>query len=114
MYRVTPAGMRALRAWVGPPLGAAATTVSHDPLRSRARFLGALPAGKREAWADAALSVLDDVERRIAAWQEEYGGRGGFARVMTRSGALEVEARRRWLKELREGMGGERRRGAKK
>jgi DNA-binding PadR family transcriptional regulator len=112
-YRITAAGTRALRAWVGPPLAPEAVTVAHDPLRSRARFLAVLSAPQRRAWLDAARQALDEVERMVRAWGEAAGAPGGGGggakgaewlrsiRLMTRSGELDVESRRRWLEEIR-------------
>jgi DNA-binding PadR family transcriptional regulator len=105
-YRITPAGRSALRAWIGPPLAPEAVTVAHDPLRSRARFLGALTPAQQRAWLAAARAALDEVERRVRAWGEAAGARGGewsrSARLMTRSGELDVESRRRWLDEIQD------------
>src|SRR4029079_12233736 len=100
-YRVTAAGGRALRAWVGPPLAEEAVTVTHDPLRSRARFLGVLTEDQRRRWVEAALAALDEVERRGRAWDGEFGGLGGPG-LLTRNGVLEVKMRRTWLEEIRE------------
>lgn len=97
-YRITPKGLAALRAWIGPPLSREAVTVAYDPLRSRARFLGALPLTKQEAWIWAAREALDEVERRVKEWQERYAAAAGpLSRAMTKSGELDVESRRRWL-----------------
>ena len=60
-YTITAKGQSALREWVGPPLGAAVVTVAHDPLRSRARFLGALPREARLEW----ISGTSPLDRRI-------------------------------------------------
>ena len=109
-YRITPTGVAALRAWIGPPLAPEAITVAHDPLRSRARFLGALTAAQQRAWLDAAGGALDEVERRVRAWSEPYAGaKNGkllrSIRLMTRSGELDVRSRRRWLDEVRRSVG---------
>ena len=102
-YTITPAGLKALRAWVAPPIPAEAVTVSHDPLRSRARFLEVLTPEQRTAWVKAARAALDEIEERVRQW-------GGAARqfvqaeeamsTMTRSGMLDIEARRVWIGEL--------------
>jgi DNA-binding PadR family transcriptional regulator len=101
-YQVTPAGIKALRAWVGPPLAAEAVTVAHDPLRSRARFLEALPVRQRLAWIQAARAALDEVERRVRAWEAVNGKRVGLAaELMTLSGEGDVRGRREWVDEVR-------------
>lgn len=104
-YRATAAGVRALRLWVGPPLAEEAVTVVHDPLRSRARFLGVLTAAERRRWVAAALQALDEVERRVRAWEAEFGGLGG-AGLLSRYGEMDVEMRRRWVGEVGAGVAG--------
>ena len=107
-YQVTPAGLRALRAWVGPPLSGDAVSVVYDPLRTRARFVEALPPERRLAWVAAALSTLDEVERRVARWDEKYVSRddadGSAApaalRTLTRHSQLDLQGRRAWLADL--------------
>lgn len=97
-YAITPKGLGVLRAWIGPPLGEEVVTVAHDPLRSRARFIEALPPAQQRAWIEAARAALDEVERRVIAWaaaREAVPSRSG--RLMNRSGELDVQSRRRWL-----------------
>lgn len=100
VYTATPDGLRALRAWIGPPLSPDAVTVSHDPLRSRARFLGALTPDQRRRWLAAARAALDELERRIQAWDTEQHPADPFAAHMTRCGTLDLAARRTWLADL--------------
>lgn len=97
-YRITSKGLAVLRAWIGPPIGAEAVTVAHDPLRSRARFLDVLPEGERRAWIAAARAALDEVEMRVSAWAKETTA-SRWARVMNKSGELDVSSRREWLDE---------------
>jgi DNA-binding PadR family transcriptional regulator len=109
-YRITPKGLNALRAWIGPPLGPEAVTVAHDPIRSRARFLAALPPARRREWLAAARAALDQVERLVRAWSDRYAAAGNqelsrAARLMTRSGEIDVESRRRWLDEAAQSHG---------
>jgi DNA-binding PadR family transcriptional regulator len=102
LYRITPAGRRVLRRWIGPPLSPAAVTVSYDPLRSRARFLSLASPADREAWIVAAGRALDQVEARVRAWEAEFAqGVEPFAVGLTQSGELDVAARRKWLAQLR-------------
>jgi len=95
-YELTARGLVALRTWVGPPLAPEAVTVAHDPLRSRARFLGVLGPTERTAWVAAARGALDEVERRIREWDAAFGAGPGAA-AMTASGELDVRSRREWL-----------------
>ncbi|HVT58215.1 MAG TPA: PadR family transcriptional regulator [Thermoanaerobaculia bacterium] len=105
-YQVTAGGVRTLRRWLGPPLPAEAVTVSYDPLRSRARFLGVLASAERAAWIDAALQALDAVAAQVRAWHEEFGAGGDvYLELLTRSGEIDVEGRRRWLEVLRLRLG---------
>jgi DNA-binding PadR family transcriptional regulator len=101
LYSTTPAGLRALRAWIGPPLRPDVVTVSHDPLRSRARFLAALTPAQRRRWLDSARRALDELEQRILAWEASEPHTDPFAAHMTRCGTLDLDARRTWLRELR-------------
>ncbi len=99
-YRVTSKGLGVLRGWIGPPLGEDVVTVAHDPLRSRARFLEALTDAERRLWFSAARAALDEVERRVNAWAESAtGAPPRAARVMNKSGELDVRSRREWLDE---------------
>lgn len=100
MYVITPAGRRVLQAWVGPPLASEAISVAYDPLRTRARFLGVASAAQRQAWVKAAEAALAEVERRVQEWQSSYGGDDPFLRLMTRTGELDVQSRRVWLREV--------------
>lgn len=102
VYTPTEDGLRALRAWIGPPLARDAATVAHDPLRSRARFLGVLTPAARRKWLVAARAALDEVEQQIIAWERSVSPKDTFAAHMTRCGELDLEARRRWITELDE------------
>lgn len=99
-YTATPKGIAALRAWIGPPLPAEAVTVTHDPLRSRLRFLAALPVEQRRAWIEAAVQSLTVVARRVRQWEQAHGSESdAFDDLLTRSGLLDVKARKTWLRE---------------
>ncbi|MFM9995125.1 MAG: PadR family transcriptional regulator [Phycisphaerales bacterium] len=101
VFRATRAGQHVLRDWIGPPLAPEAVTVAYDPLRSRARFLSVLPARSRARWVAAALGALDEVARRVKAWDAKYGGRrDAIGAAITRSGELDLSSRRAWLRAL--------------
>ncbi|MBS0197278.1 MAG: PadR family transcriptional regulator [Planctomycetes bacterium] len=100
-FCVTAAGLAALKAWIGPPLADDAVTVSYDPLRSRARFLGVLSADERRAWAGAAEAALGAVEEKVKRWQERYGPVDELLALITRHGELDLAMRRAWLAEVR-------------
>ncbi len=58
LYRVTPAGRRRLRRWVGPPVPAELVGAPPDPLRTRIAFMTVLPAAER-------LAFLKEIETRL-------------------------------------------------
>ncbi len=104
---ITPVGMAALQRWIGPPLAAGAISVSADPLRSRARFLAALPPKARQAWVASARDALDEVDRKAKEWHAAYAtDNDPFLALLTRHAELELEARRRWLDEVAILIGG--------
>lgn len=101
VYAATPAGVKVLRSWIGPPLPADAVTVTYDPLRSRARFLAALTPKQQRAWIAEARRALERVREQVRAWQETYGDAAGMmAGLVTRNGELDVEFRTRWIDEV--------------
>jgi DNA-binding PadR family transcriptional regulator len=105
VYEISTAGLSVLRAWVGPPFSDEAVTVTYDPLRSRARFLGCLSLQGRASWAHAANGTLETVERNVKRWQESFSRVAGtFASWVTRSGELDCRIRRQWLRELSEAL----------
>lgn len=100
LYAITTPGLRELRAWIGPPLRDEAVTVTHDPLRSRVRFLGALTPAQRSRWLRAAMDALDEIEQKIRAWDEACATLDPYAAHMTVCGLADLAARRDWLQKL--------------
>jgi DNA-binding PadR family transcriptional regulator len=101
-YVTTQKGEAALRTWIGPPLPPEAVTVTHDPIRSRLRFLSALPPQQRRAWIEAALAALEDLSGRVKAWALAHADDADpFTAILTRSGELDIQARATWLREAR-------------
>jgi len=98
-YSITPTGLNALKQWIGPPMSDEAITVAHDPLRARARFLGVLTRRQQLAWLKAAMDLLDEVERRVKEWEELYADGDEFLRLVGRTGELDVQSRRKWMRE---------------
>jgi DNA-binding PadR family transcriptional regulator len=100
-YSVTPKGTDALRAWIGPPFAEEAVTVTYDPLRSRARFLGVMTPAERRAWVEAAQAALAEVALRVERWRREYvdapDASDPFAEIVSLHGELDVRWRREWL-----------------
>lgn len=101
-YSVNAEGVKALRAWIGPPIPPEAVTVTHDPLRSRVRFLGALPPGQRARWARAALEALNTVQARVEAWDLAHPARPAdpFPALITAHARLDLAFRRQWLADV--------------
>lgn len=99
-YAITADGSAALREWIGPPFPAEAVTVTHDPLRTRARFLAAASPAQRRAWLKEARAALDIVAQRVEEWDAEHGAKDPFLSVVSRNGVLETAARKRWLGEI--------------
>jgi DNA-binding PadR family transcriptional regulator len=98
---ITALGSAALRAWIGPPLGPGVVTVTADPLRSRARFLGALTPKRRAAWIAAAKTALEEVLAAVDRWDAIYGAASDpHLRFLTTHAKLETAARRAWLDDL--------------
>lgn len=105
VYSITPAGKKVLRQWIGPPLAREAVSVAHDPLRSRARFLGVLTPDERAQWVRSAIDALAEVVARVQAWEEKYGSRDEFQLLVARNGELETQARQAWLQEIAHRVG---------
>jgi DNA-binding PadR family transcriptional regulator len=98
-YSITPAGLKALKQWIGPPMSEEAITVTYDPLRSRARFLGVLTRRQQLAWLKAAMEVLEEVERRVKEWEKLYTDSDEFLRLVGHTGEVDVQSRRKWMGE---------------
>jgi DNA-binding PadR family transcriptional regulator len=100
-YRLTAAGRRRLRDWLTPPVGEA-VRFDFDPLRLRVRFLGALAPAAREAFFDAAAGELA-VAREHAAQRlaESPPGDDPWRHAASLGALRAVEARARWLEEVR-------------
>ena len=65
MYTLTPAGLKALRRWIGPVPPPIATAVPVDSLRLRLRFLGALPGRDQVVLIKAARRELEKSLKRL-------------------------------------------------
>jgi DNA-binding PadR family transcriptional regulator len=101
-YAITAKGRTMLRRWLGPPLSEAAVTVTSDPLRTRARFLGLLSAAEREVWLAEAHAALERVLAAVERWDERYGGLGDpHLGALTAHAERETAARKAWLADLR-------------
>jgi DNA-binding PadR family transcriptional regulator len=100
LYTLTPEGLRGLRGWL-VPLPHEAVGVPMDPLRTRLRFLGALPAGQRAGFLTEARQRLREhlrVVREDCLRRRRGGDRYDY--LMARGALLAVRARLAWLKEV--------------
>jgi len=100
-YRVTPRGRGALRKWVGPPLPEWTADIPIDPLRTRLRFLGALPAEKRRALLREAKEQVEGKLKAIRADCRRLKKLSDpFPHAMARGAIHMMRARIRWLDEI--------------
>jgi len=101
-YTITPAGLETLRAWIGPPIQPWVSGVPVDSLRTRVRFLAALPPGKRDRFLADALAGIDiairavDRDARLRLAEKNVMGH-----AVGRGALLTLRARRAWLREVR-------------
>jgi DNA-binding PadR family transcriptional regulator len=100
-YELTPAGLRHLERWLGPPLSEETAGVPMDPLRTRVRFLGALPPARRSAFlADAEARMRDGL-----TLMEKSRGAGGpkagrYEQLNHRGAVAMMRARLAWVREV--------------
>jgi len=99
--RVSGEGRRILREWLGPPIPDWVTDLPLDPLRTRLRFLGALPPKRRatllaevKASLRARLDEIDADCRRLAELSDP------FPYAMARGAYHVTKARITWLDEI--------------
>jgi len=100
LYSLTGSGTQALENWLETTAAEWVAGVPPDPLRTRIRFLGALPAGRRRALLDEAQK---NVERHFAAVRRDCRRcrkEGDPEYWMARGAVLAMQARRAWLREL--------------
>ncbi len=100
LFSLTPAGRRALERWLDSVIPDWVAGVPPDPLRTRIRFLGALPAAKQTAFLKAAEQAVEEQLRNVLRDNRRYRAKSGFDYWMARGALLAMRARRAWLKEL--------------
>ncbi len=101
VFKVTQEGKRALKSWLGPPVPDWVTSIPVDPLRTRLRFLGALPPGKRDRFLmdvqDQLTCKLEELQqdcRRLKKHDDPY------PHAMARGAVHLTRARLRWIVEI--------------
>ncbi|HYL78109.1 MAG TPA: PadR family transcriptional regulator [Bryobacteraceae bacterium] len=105
LLAVTPAGIRAVETWLEPVIPDWVAGVPADPLRTRIRFLGALPPMKQKAFLK---SALESMERLLAEMRRDYPerrARGGFEFWMARGAMMAMRSRLSWLRQLAQAVG---------
>jgi DNA-binding PadR family transcriptional regulator len=100
-FEITPRGVIALRAWIGPPLPQWTAAPTFDPVRTRLSFLGALPPARRAKFVAAARENLareiEIIRGNLAAHESDPDP---FERLVTIGTIHELEGRARWLAEI--------------
>lgn len=105
LLTITPSGIRAVEEWLQPDMPDWVAGIPPDPLRTRIRFLGALPPAKQKAFLKSAQRA---VERYLAEMRRDYPQRrakGGFELWMARGALLAMRARLSWLRQLGRSVG---------
>jgi DNA-binding PadR family transcriptional regulator len=100
LYVVTAAGAAGLTAWLSPPWPDWVAGVPPDPLRTRLRFLEALPpAHQRQFLADAEALVHAHLAR-LQEEAEKSRVEGLYDFMNARGAVLAMEARLQWIREI--------------
>ncbi len=100
LYGLTPAGVRVLRSWLGPPWSAVVTGVPADPLRTRVSFLGALrPSARSRFFREAIGQVAEDIRQHEEDRRRGRHAGQPFEAAVARGALSALEARRRWLEQ---------------
>ncbi|MHC5001706.1 MAG: PadR family transcriptional regulator [Planctomycetota bacterium] len=106
-YRITDRGLAMLRRWLRPPIPDADAGSTFDPLRVRVYFLAALPRTQRERYLDEAIAALRARRPQIVADERRYADSGdAYSRLASRGIRLSLEARLRWLADVRRELTG--------
>jgi DNA-binding PadR family transcriptional regulator len=105
-FAITRRGLAQLHRWVGPPFEPGLAGPAFDPLRTRSCFLGAMPRPARARFVDQARRDTRAALDRLRAAAAAPHAAGDFEAMSLRGSVLELEARLRWLDELRHQLGG--------
>jgi DNA-binding PadR family transcriptional regulator len=102
-YRLAPAGMDELTAWVRAPFSADQVSTNLDLLRSRMYFLDVLDKAEVDGFLDYAESELKLLLERVQALVDEHRKIGDYYGELATIGAVkETEARIAWIQAVRE------------
>lgn len=105
LYRVTPAGKRALKRWLRPPLSPFAVGPGPDPIRTRLLFLEALTPSERKEFLEVVAEQLEETTAEMRALERQVRQDCDPTSSLAARGALLVaRARRDWFKEVVEAL----------
>jgi len=105
LYRLTPAGRRALVRWMGPPVGDEIVGVPPDPLRARIGLLTLFPLTHQRRYLREIERRLGEMIVRTRVAEPSLGG-AVFSERMTRGAIAMLETRLKWVRELRLSLAG--------
>jgi DNA-binding PadR family transcriptional regulator len=105
-FAITRRGLAQLHRWVGPPFTSGLAGPTFDPIRTRACFLGAMARPARAKFVDQARRETRATLEALRAEAALPYAEGDFDAMSLRGSVLELEARLRWLDELRDQLGG--------
>lgn len=112
LYTLSSPGKLQLRRWLRPPLPEAAASITFDPLRTRAFFLGVLAEAEQVAFVQAAQQRLEAELPRLEAECVRYREAGDWFSAQAQRGAVLVaRARLAWMRQLQAALA---RRGAER
>jgi DNA-binding PadR family transcriptional regulator len=99
-YVLTPAGIRSLCGWLSPPLSDETVGVPPDPLRTRLRFLAALPRAQQVAFLSDAETKLQSQLRRVEADSLRRVMEGRYYYWMNLGAIGALQARLEWIRQI--------------
>jgi DNA-binding PadR family transcriptional regulator len=105
LYRLTPAGRRALVRWIGPPLGDEVVGVPPDPLRARIALLALFPPAHQRAYLREVERRLLEMLARSRAAEKAIAG-DAVSERMSRGAIAMLETRLEWVRALRHSLAG--------
>ncbi len=100
LFSLAPAGRGALKRWLDPGIPTWVTGVPPDPLRTRIRFLGAVPVEGQKKFLSAAQMAVDEHLRIMLQDYKSRRQKGGFEYWMARGALMAMRARRAWLSQM--------------
>ncbi len=104
-YTITPAGLRELRRWLGPPLDPWIAAVTFDPIRTRIPFLGALSKAKQVTFLETAATLLENEIEELKRARKELTEGDLFWEERMVDGCLSTtRARLQWMRRTLEAL----------